>query len=65
MNTKYLSLNYSGKRQVVKSVIEIVPNIVISIFFGYLIIKAIDESDISWLVIPSEKYDSIWIFEFV
>lgn len=65
MNAKYLTLNYGCKRQIVKSIIKIVPNIVISIFFGYLIVKSIHKCDITWLMISSKKYYSIGIFEFV
>jgi len=47
MYTKYLTLNYGSKRQIIKSIIKIIPDIVISIFFGYLIVKSIDECDIT------------------
>ena len=65
MHAKYFTLNYSCNWQIVKSVIEIVPNIVVSVLLSYFVVKTIDESYISRLVVPSQKNYNIGIFEFV
>ena len=47
MNTENLSFYDCCKRKVVKSISEIGPDIMISIFFGDLIIESIDSGDVS------------------
>jgi hypothetical protein len=46
MDTEDLSLDDSSKRKVIESISEIVPNIVIAIFFSNLIVEAIDCRDV-------------------
>lgn len=46
MDAEDLSLYDSSKRKVVESVSEIVPNIVIAIFFSNFIVEAIDCRDV-------------------
>ena len=65
MNTKYLSLNDSRKRKIVKCISEVVPDIMIAILFCYLIIKAIYSGDVSWLMIAPQQYYCLRIFELV
>ena len=65
MYTENLSFYDCCEGKVVKGISEIGPDIMISIFFGDLIIESIDSGDISWLMISSQQYNNLGIFEFV
>lgn len=65
MDAKDLTFNDGSQGQVVESIVEIVPDIVIAVLFGYFIIKAIDVGDVTRLVIASQQNNCLRIFEFV
>jgi hypothetical protein len=64
MHTKKASLNDSGNGKIVEYLCEIIPDIVVAIFFADLIVEAIIHADCSRLMISSEKNNFIRIFEF-
>jgi hypothetical protein len=53
VDAEYFSLYDGGKWQIVKGVIEILPNVMIAILFGYFIVESIDVGDVAGLVISS------------
>lgn len=53
MDTEDLTLYDGCKGEIIKSIIEVIPDVMIAIFFCYLIIKAIYVRDISRLVVSS------------
>ncbi len=53
MNTKDSALDDCGYGQIIEDLGKIVPNIVISVLFSYLIVKAINKSDCSGLMVSS------------
>ena len=65
MNAKDLSLNDSCKRKVVKSISEIVPYIMVAILFGNFVVEAVNCGDVSRLVISSQQYYCLRIFELI
>ena len=65
MDTKYLSFYDCSDRQVIKGIIKIVPDIVISIFLCYFFIKAVNVGNVSGFMISSQKYNLLGIFYFV
>ena len=56
MDTIYLPLNDSRKRQVVESIGEVVPDIVVAVFLGNLIVESIDGGYVPGLVVASEEH---------
>ena len=64
MNTKETSLNDGSNGKIVEYLCEIVPDIVVAIFFTDLVVETIIHADGSGLMISSEKNNFIGIFEF-
>lgn len=60
----YFAFNYGGKREVIKEFGEIFPNVRISVFSAAFIIKAINLSDLTTLVVASENGDSVSVSDF-
>ncbi len=65
MDAKYLSLDEGCKREVVEGIIEVIPNVMVAIFFSYLVIEAVYIGDIPGLVVASKQHNHIWIFDLV
>ena len=53
VDAEYFSFYDSGKWEIVKGVIEILPNVMIAVLFGYFIVESIDVGDVAGLVISS------------
>ena len=56
VDTVYLSLNNSCKRKVVESIGEIVPDVVVAVLLGNLIVESIDCGDVPGFVVTSEEH---------
>mgnify|MGYP006888316163 CR=1 FL=1 len=59
---KYLSFYDSGEWEVIKGVIKVMPDVVISIFFGYFVIKSIYIGYVTALMVAPQQYHSLRIF---
>ena len=59
MNAEDLTLNDSCERQVVESVIEVVPDIMVTILFCNLVIKSINIGNVTRLVIAPQQDHSL------
>lgn len=65
MDTKDLPLNDCSQGEVIKGIVEIMPNIVIAIFFCDFVIEAVDIGDVTGLMVTSHKNYSLRIFKLV
>jgi len=65
MYAKHFSLYHCCKWQVVECIIEIIPHIMIAIFLRDLVVEAISECYVAWLMIASQKNYHLRIFYFV
>ena len=64
MQTEKLILDHCSQRDEVEEFSKALPYVGISIFTATLIVKAINLSDLSWLMVASQKGDSISISDF-
>jgi len=62
MYTEHFSINHSSNWQVVEHLSAVLPRIGVAIFSVDLIIEPIDCSDLSGLMIASEKSDPVGVF---
>lgn len=65
MNAKDLPLDNCREGKIVKSIVEVIPNIMITIFFCDFVIETINESNVARFMIASKKYDDVRVFKFV
>lgn len=59
MNAKDLTLNDCCQRKIVESVVEVVPNIMVAVFFCDLVIKSINIGNVTRLVIAPQQDHSL------
>ena len=62
MNTEYLSLDDGSEGKVVKGIIEIIPDVVVPVFFGDFVIKSIDVGNVTGLVVAPQQDHCLGIF---
>ena len=65
MHAEDLTLDDGCQRQVIEGIIEIVPDIVIAVLFGCLLIKAVDIGDVAGLVVTTQQHDVLRVFYLV
>lgn len=65
MHTENTALDDCCDGQIVEYLIEVIPDIMVTVFLANLVIKAVQKGDISGLVIPSQQYHLVGIFEFI
>lgn len=65
MHTEYLSLDDCCERKVVKSVSKIIPDIVVSVLLGHLVVEAVDCRNVPGLMVASQQYHQLGVLQFV
>jgi hypothetical protein len=65
MHTENFIINNCSKRKVVKDVSTVLPNIETSVFPETLVIKSIDLSNLSWLVVAPDEKELVFVPDFI
>lgn len=62
MNTEYLSFDDGSEGEVVKGIIEIIPDVVVAVLFCDFVIKSIDVGNVTGLVVAPQQHHCLGIF---
>lgn len=65
MDAEGLPLNYCCEREVIKGIVEVVPNVVITIFLGYFIVKTVNIRDVARFMVSPQQHDHLGVLELV
>lgn len=65
MDAEDLSLDDSGEGEIVKGIVEVVPDIMIAVFFGDFVIESVDVGNVARLVVAAEEHHHFGILELV
>lgn len=65
MDAEYLSFDDCSERKVVESVSKVVPNVVVAVLFGHLVVEAVDGRNVPGLVVASQQYHQFGVLQFV
>lgn len=65
MNTENAALDYGCDWQIVKNLVEVVPDVMVAILLANLVVEPVQESYVPGLVVPSQQYHLVRIFQLI